>query len=206
MIFSKLHQKKPFAGPLVDTKQPNAVTKIIDLFLSAGHSGDIFLRCPTPKKVLRSLQKRVTTIEAAGGLVKNAHKQNLLIFRQGFWDLPKGKAEKGERHTTTARREVMEETGVQNPKIQHFITKTYHIYELRDTQVLKITRWYLMKVRGCPRLTPQTQEEIEIARWVDTPQLPLFLNKTQGKIHGNIVDVLMRVYRKQLKHNNIVSI
>jgi hypothetical protein len=35
-------------------------------------------------------------IEAAGGLVKNKNDEWLFIFRNGKWDLPKGKIEKGE--------------------------------------------------------------------------------------------------------------
>ena len=35
-------------------------------------------------------------IEAAGGLVKNKKNEWLFIFRNGKWDLPKGKIENGE--------------------------------------------------------------------------------------------------------------
>ncbi|MCB0664064.1 MAG: hypothetical protein KDC24_15060, partial [Saprospiraceae bacterium] len=35
-------------------------------------------------------------LEAAGGIVKNEAGEILFIFRRGFWDLPKGKIDKGE--------------------------------------------------------------------------------------------------------------
>ena len=35
-------------------------------------------------------------ITAAGGLVQNNEGAFLLIFRRGFWDLPKGKLDVGE--------------------------------------------------------------------------------------------------------------
>lgn len=51
-------------------------------------------------------------IEAAGGLVLRSDGHFLGIFRLGKWDLPKGKAEKGESMETTALREVEEECGI----------------------------------------------------------------------------------------------
>ena len=35
-------------------------------------------------------------IEAAGGMVFNEKNELLMIFRRGFWDLPKGKIDPGE--------------------------------------------------------------------------------------------------------------
>ena len=51
-------------------------------------------------------------IEAAGGLVYNAKDQLLMIFRNGKWDLPKGKLEVGENIEQCAMREVEEECGI----------------------------------------------------------------------------------------------
>ncbi len=45
-------------------------------------------------------------IYAGGGVVKNSSGQILFIHRLGVWDLPKGKAEKGESNEETALREV----------------------------------------------------------------------------------------------------
>jgi 8-oxo-dGTP pyrophosphatase MutT (NUDIX family) len=44
-------------------------------------------------------------IEAGGGLVLNSKGEFLVIYRNGIWDLPKGKLEKGEDFQTAALRE-----------------------------------------------------------------------------------------------------
>jgi 8-oxo-dGTP pyrophosphatase MutT (NUDIX family) len=51
-------------------------------------------------------------MNTAGGIVINKGNQVLLIFRKGKWDLPKGKSENGESLKKTAKREVVEETGI----------------------------------------------------------------------------------------------
>ena len=60
-------------------------------------------------------------IEAAGGLVFNEKNELLMIFRRGFWDLPKGKVDEGETLEQCAVREVQEETGLQNIMLGDFL-------------------------------------------------------------------------------------
>ena len=50
-------------------------------------------------------------IYASGGVVFNNNKL-LMIYRNGFWDLPKGKMEINESELDCAVREVEEEGGV----------------------------------------------------------------------------------------------
>ena len=68
-------------------------------------------------------------IEAAGGLVYNDKNQILMIFRNGKWDLPKGKLEVGENIEQCAIREVEEECGVSGLTITQQLQKTYHKWE-----------------------------------------------------------------------------
>lgn len=143
------------------------------------------MQCARPKKALRHIEQGIKVIEAAGGLVKNPNGEYLLIYRRGHWDLPKGKIEKGESVKKAAKREVMEETGVIKPKIRSFITTTYHIYEFEGEKILKVSHWYHMRIKHNQELTPQTEEDIEIARWVNPEQLPQYLPKA----YNNIVDV-----------------
>ena len=51
-------------------------------------------------------------VEASGGLVFNKDGDILMIFRNGKWDLPKGKLEIGESVEECAIREVEEECGI----------------------------------------------------------------------------------------------
>ena len=55
-------------------------------------------------------------IEAAGGLVFNDKNKILMIFRNGKWDLPKGKLEIGEQIQDGAIREVKESVELMNFK------------------------------------------------------------------------------------------
>ena len=55
---------------------------------------------------------------AGGGVVFDKKKNVLLIFRNGKWDLPKGHLDKNEHIEDCAIREVEEECGIIQPKIQ----------------------------------------------------------------------------------------
>ena len=73
-------------------------------------------------------------ISAAGGVLFNIvegldEPKVLLIYRNGFWDIPKGKLEKGESIPQCAVREVAEETGSELPLIISDLGTTYHEYE-----------------------------------------------------------------------------
>ena len=66
-------------------------------------------------------------VNAAGGIVFNDTKL-LMIFRNGLWDLPKGKVEPNENLKECAIREVEEETGVKDLTIKGKEIISYHIY------------------------------------------------------------------------------
>ena len=76
-----------------------------------------------------SFFKRHIKIGAAGGVVENSKQQLLFIYRNGIWDLPKGKIEFKEDKRVAAIREVEEECGLKDPKITGDLPSTYHTYE-----------------------------------------------------------------------------
>lgn len=175
-----------------DCSSSSEVPKILQLFISDPSGTDIFVKCSRPKRAMKAIKNSLKVIEAAGGLVKNETNESLLIFRRGFWDLPKGKIEKGESKKKAAVREVIEETGVSKPKIKKFISTTYHIYEYDSVKILKISHWYLMTVKGNQTLTPQTDEDIEIAQWISNSNLHGYLSKA----YNNIVEVFTKASYK----------
>jgi len=122
-------------------------------------------------KDLNYLYKKFTAnfkvIEAAGGLVYNDKKELLFIFRNDVWDLPKGKVEKGESVEKAALREVEEECGVSDLKLENFIDKTYHIYEYKSKLIFKITHWFKMASNQNTALVPQLEEGITKAVFLD---------------------------------------
>ena len=70
----------------------------------------------------------------------------------------------------TAARETIEETGVQNLEVRHFITKTYHIFQRNGKFKLKITYWYEMYSDYQGPLIPQAAEGIKKAKWKNFEQ------------------------------------
>ncbi len=103
-------------------------------------------------------------IKAAGGLVRNEEKRYLFIFRNGKWDLPKGKLDNGETAKVAAVREVEEECGIQINSLGEKICNTYHIYELNNERILKKTSWYQMLAFRQNKLIPQLEEGITDVR------------------------------------------
>ena len=109
---------------------------------------------------------RHTIIKAAGGIVYNSVNQQLMIFRNGKWDLPKGKLEIGENVRDCAIRELEEETGVCNLEIISFLETTYHTYKINDQEILKSTYWFKMFTDYDGVLSPQDAEGISQVEWV----------------------------------------
>ncbi len=59
------------------------------------------------------------------------------------WVLPKGTVEPGEEFTDTAKREVLEETGVNGTLIK-YVGKSHYMFNVPDDTVEKEVHWYLM--------------------------------------------------------------
>jgi mutator protein MutT len=130
------------------------------------------------EKLKKVFFKQFTTVTAAGGVVENEKGEVLLIFRRGKWDLPKGKLDKGETIEQCAVREVEEETGLKDIKLNKLITVTYHTYDEFGKHILKDSHWYNMKVSGQQTTTPQTEEQIEEIKWVKKKELKNYFENT----------------------------
>ena len=136
-------------------------------------------------ELLSMLKKQFTYIESAGGYVLNNVGQSLVIFRNGLWDLPKGKVEEGESVEEAAVREVMEETGIARPEIVRKLTQTYHFYRWKDSPqiFMKCTYWFLMEYKGNGKTNPQTEEGITTAMWADDGMIDEMIARTHRNLH-----------------------
>ncbi len=130
--------------------------------------------------------KHFTLIKAGGGLVKNKAGEILLIFRRGKWDLPKGKLEENETIEQCAKREVEEETGLQQLEVGKLLGITYHTYIEFGKPILKESHWYGMKATGDEKLIPQTEEDITEIIWAKKEDFKKYLLNT----FPTIVEVL----------------
>lgn len=130
-------------------------------------------------------------IIAAGGVVVNSQNDMLFIYRNGFWDLPKGKVETDEDIANTAVREVMEETGMVNVVLKQPLKTTFHTYNESNILVLKETRWYKM-FSDDTNLSPQTEEGITELKWVAENELDQYAAKSYPNIQ-----LLLEDYKQQ---------
>lgn len=138
------------------------------------------------EKVFSDFCASARMIEAGGGMTLNDRGEILMIFRNGRWDLPKGKMEKQERIEGCAAREVEEECGLSGITCGEFLTHSYHAYRIDGEWVLKRTTWFSMRYHGGQEPTPQAQEGITFAGWVSPQELP---EKMQNS-YFTIMDVL----------------
>ncbi len=128
-------------------------------------------------------------VNAAGGIVFKDTKL-LMIFRNGLWDLPKGKVEPDENLKECAIREVEEETGVKDLTIKGKEIISYHIYTTEFEDILKKTTWYIMNTKYDEKLIPQIDEGIEKVSWVSIQEINHKLNNSFKSIEDIIRKVL----------------
>ena len=117
------------------------------------------------EKLERFLRKKLPVVEAAGGLVYNNKREILFIYRNGKWDIPKGRIEKKESHQEAAVREVEEETGITGLEVKKFLTTTYHVFKRNGKFKLKVTYWFEMYSEFDGEFIPQIDEGILKVKW-----------------------------------------
>jgi 8-oxo-dGTP pyrophosphatase MutT (NUDIX family) len=165
---------------------------VIDQLEKSKHFRSIVLFYEDPGKLWSDFCGLFDFIEAAGGVVFNGNQEVLLIYRRGYWDLPKGKIDPGETPPQAALREVREETGLKNIVLHGHLTDTFHTYEQKNKRILKKTWWYSMHTSDS-KLQLQHEEDIESAQWTGVEK---FLENPDN-VYGNIVEVLKKSMKEK---------
>ncbi|MFM9951738.1 MAG: NUDIX hydrolase [Saprospiraceae bacterium] len=167
--------------------KPKHLSGYIDMLEKTNRFQSITLYAEDYEKLVRDFFSLFKLIEAAGGLVLNPADEILFIYRRGFWDLPKGKIDKGESPSEAALREVREETGLEQLELGAELMITYHTYREKDgRRILKRTYWYQMKTEELA-LHPQAEEDIEEAVWMSRP---VFFSGEEKRVYRSILEVL----------------
>jgi 8-oxo-dGTP pyrophosphatase MutT (NUDIX family) len=134
------------------------------------------------KTLLKRFLKKAPNVIAGGGKVYNEKGKVLFIFRNGKWDLPKGKIENNESIEQTAIREVEEETGVKGLKIIKPLETTYHIFKRRGRYRIKITYWFEMQTSFDGKLFPQEKEGITKVKWLGKKKIKKAMKNSYANI------------------------
>jgi len=160
--------------------------ELLNVFGEVSHIRNLYIFHEDILMLIEEFKACFNYLEAGGGLVFNSKGEFLVIERNGIWDLPKGKLEKGEDFETAALREVEEETGLKELQLIHPVISTYHTYMLNKKRMLKKTRWFEMNYTGTEEPDLQSEEGISDFRWV-RPGATDFIRQNTYK---SIMDVL----------------
>lgn len=176
-------EKDPEAVIVIDSGDDTILANAVNTIDTGSGIRRLYVLCDNPELTYERLRKLFTEVDAAGGLICNDLGEFLLIFRNGMWDLPKGKREKGESTAENAVREVMEECGIPAPELGELICVTDHTYHRGGQFVLKHTYWYSMSVRSDVVTKPQTEEGITQTAWVPAGKIGEYAGQTYPSIN-----------------------
>ena len=182
VLTTKVEKETNFKNLMIDSVD---IIKVLQL-LKKNKYKSVRLVGSNEDDLLESFLKLLPNVIAGGGKVFNSKGHILFIFRNGKWDLPKGKAEANETIDQTALREVEEETGIRDLSISKPLEITYHIFKRNNKILLKKTYWFEMYSSYEGDFKPQFKEGITKVKWID----PKKLKKIKKNIYANIDQLL----------------
>jgi len=101
----------------------------------------------------------------------------LLKNSNGYWDLPKGKIEKGETLIETAQRELLEEAGISATLLPHFQQSIHYVFSTMSHTTVKKTVTFFIGEASSQNIIISS-EHIDYA-WMD------FKRAVQSVTHEN---------------------
>ena len=182
ILTTQVEKETDFKNLLIDSV---SIEKILSV-LNKDKYKSVHLIGSDLDSMLKTFLKFLPNVIAGGGKVLNASERILFIFRNGKWDLPKGKAESNETIDKTALREVEEETGIKGLCITKPLDITYHIFKRNNQYQIKKTYWFEMFSEYEGDLKPQLNEGITKVKWIG----PKKLKKVKKNIYANIESLI----------------
>ncbi len=151
----------------------------------------------TRRPVIREILREPT----AGGVIfrrnlKTKEVEILLIQdAKDRWTIPKGHIEEGESARQTARREIQEETGLQEMKVLNFLGKINFRYRRVTSLVLMTTEIFLVRALGdTDKLQPE--EWMNGIKWFPVAE-------AVDKIEYEDISKLVLIAMKRIRSENL---
>jgi len=153
------------------------------------------------KLVRRPSIQEVVREPTAGGIVYRQSKKSpgvveilLIQDSKGRWTIPKGHIEEGEKARDTAKREITEETGLQEMQVLNWLGKINFRYRRGNSLVLMTTEIYLVRGEG-------NTDNIKPEKWMNSlGWLPA--NEALEKIEYEDIGKLILLALKKIRSLN----
>ena len=115
--------------------------------------------------------------------------------KEEYWDLPKGHMEEGETEQTTVKREMAEETGLQDVELVDGFRETIHYwFKFQGKTISKTVVFYLAKA---------DQEEITISSEHTGYQWLAYADALKKLTFQNAKDILQKAHEFLQKHDSV---
>jgi 8-oxo-dGTP pyrophosphatase MutT (NUDIX family) len=166
---------------LVLNSLENDLSKLLDQFDFSASKVCILVVYEDFEQAFNQVFHAYEFMDAAGGIVK-CNRRYLFIERHGMWDIPKGKLDAHEQPWEAAIREIEEECGIRNPTIDHLLGITFHTYSYMGRLTVKKNWWYALNYSGSMEVSPQEEESITQAIWIEKKEWELIRSNTYDSI------------------------
>lgn len=170
---------------LVLNSLENDLSKLLDLFDFSVSTVCILVVYEDFELAFNQVFHAYEFMDAAGGIVK-CNRRYLFIERHGMWDIPKGKLDANEQPWEAAVREIEEECGIKGPVIDHLLGITFHTYSYMGRPTIKKNWWYALNYSGSMEVSPQEEESITQAIWIEKENWDMIRSNT----YDSIIEVL----------------
>lgn len=173
--------KVPEALPTEDKVKENAFTKLKSaVFRKKSVAIQSIVREPTSGGIVFRFTKDKKDIDIL--LIQDSKER---------WTIPKGHIEPGETAKMTARREVEEETGLQNLSILGWLGKIHFKYRRADKLVLMTTQIYLVQALDSHE-RPIPEKWMKGIRWFS-------FNEALNSVEYEDIEKLMLIARRKIR-------